>query len=153
MMSPFLKSQDLGTHLFPNRLVVLVSNQVCPFMRVFFVIVQFFGSILVTEVTISFRLSRRILRTITEKGHLASCRWVLQEWQNGTPLQMGGLGDACKITEAWIDIDVRDRLVVAKSVFAHAGQDDHKGNTGRVSPDGCLAPVGFLPEVPAMITG
>ena len=44
-------------------------------------------------------------------------------------------------------------MVVAKSSFAHAGCYDHKGNPGGVSPDGCLAPVGFLPEVPSVVTG
>jgi len=66
---------------------------------------------------------------------------------------MTGLGDARKVTEAWIDIDVRDRLVISKSGFGHAGRDNDKGNPGGVSPDRCLAPVGFLPEVPAVITG
>ena len=66
---------------------------------------------------------------------------------------MSGLGDTGKITKAWIDIDMRDRLVVAKAGFAHARGYDDKGNTGGVSPDGRLAPVGFLPKVPAVITG
>ena len=64
---------------------------------------------------------------------------------------MVGFRDARKVTEARIDIHMRDRLIVTKSGFAQAGQHDHKGDTGGVSPDGSLAPVSFLTKVPTCL--
>ena len=66
---------------------------------------------------------------------------------------MSGLGDTGKITKTWIDIDMRDWLIVAKAGFGNSRGYNNKGNPRCVPPDRCLAPVGFLSKVPTVITG
>ena len=83
-----LISQYLGTHLLGEFLIFIISNQVGPFVGILLVIVQFLGTVFVAEVTISLRLGRGVLRAIAKKGKIPGGRWVFQEWQNGTPLQM-----------------------------------------------------------------
>ena len=68
-----LKSQYLGTHLLGKFLILLIPNQVFPFMGIFFMIVQFLGTILVAEVAISFGLGSGVLRAITKKGNITGC--------------------------------------------------------------------------------
>ena len=76
----------------------------------------------------------------------------LLEWTEWNVPPDVGFGDARKVTEARVNIDMRDRLIVASSGFSHPRQDDHKRNTGGVSPNGSLHQWVSL-RVPSVITG
>ena len=43
-----LKSKDLATHLFFDRLEIRIVTQIDPFVGVILVVVQFFGTVFVT---------------------------------------------------------------------------------------------------------
>jgi hypothetical protein len=126
-------------------------NEVGPFVGVFLHVVEFFGAVVVLDVTVAIGAEGVVVLTVGGEGVVRPIGLgVLEEGDEGAAFEIGIGGEPAEVGEGGVDGEEFGGLGAAL-VLRQAWHGDDEGDAGGAFPEGELGPAEFFAEVEAVV--
>jgi hypothetical protein len=131
---------------------IFIRCEVCPFERIFLLVVEFLVAIRIANVAPGFRAGGVILEAVGGDCRIGpGCGWIGEERAKRFSLHMRWCGDASEIRERRIDRHEVDGSLADRVWLGQTGHDPDERRARGLFPESKLTPVLFLAKVPAVI--